>query len=107
VAPLLPHSDQPKEKVERLRRTARSYGGQDQHRPGPADPSFRLIWLEIAEQQYRDLSAEWRMVVDARLAVLLDDAGLPGHAAEAGLTAGARCHEYVDQPDTGSDQVFG
>jgi hypothetical protein len=34
---------------------------------------YRLVWLEIAEQQYRGLSAELRELIDARLAHLLED----------------------------------
>jgi hypothetical protein len=34
---------------------------------------YRLRWLEIAEQQYRDLPANLRDVVDHRLARLVQD----------------------------------
>ncbi len=36
-------------------------------------PPYRLVWLEIAERQYRDQSAELREVIDAGLAQLLED----------------------------------
>jgi|SRR5581483_2035992 hypothetical protein len=35
-------------------------------------PRYRLVWLEIAEAQYRALSPSARAVVDARLVGLLD-----------------------------------
>ena len=34
---------------------------------------YRLVWLEIAEAQYRDLSPAARAEVDARLAGLIDN----------------------------------
>lgn len=36
-------------------------------------PTYRLVWLELAKQQYLDLSAELREVIDARLAQVLED----------------------------------
>ena len=35
-------------------------------------PRYRPVWLEIAAEQYRDLSAEDRHLVDLRLAQLLE-----------------------------------
>ncbi len=43
-------------------------------------PRYRLVWLEIAEAQYQALSPEARMVVDQRLAGLLDN---PSSAKDA------------------------
>ena len=43
----------------------------------PPSP-YRLLWLEIAERQYLDLSGDTRALVDERLALLESDpAGLP------------------------------
>ena len=36
-------------------------------------PPYRLLWLEIAERQYLDLSDDGRELVDARLAQLEQD----------------------------------
>lgn len=44
-------------------------------------PRYRLIWLEIAEQQYRDLPAELRGPVDQRLTQLVDNPTVDPDAA--------------------------
>lgn len=36
-------------------------------------PSYRLIWVEIAQQQYDTLSEDVRLLVDHRLTQLLGD----------------------------------
>lgn len=48
-------------------------------------PRYRLVWLEIAEAQYRDLVPPARAQVDLRLAGLLDDpTGAAGTIYERG-----------------------
>ena len=44
-------------------------------------PRHRLLWLEIAEQQYLDLPAELLGLVDARLTQLMDDPTVDPDAA--------------------------
>ncbi|GAA3224092.1 hypothetical protein GCM10017691_11770 [Pseudonocardia petroleophila] len=36
-------------------------------------PRSRLVWLQIAEQQYRDLPEDLRRLVDRRIAALLEN----------------------------------
>jgi len=36
-------------------------------------PRFRLVWLEIADRQYRELPAATRVLIDRRLAQLVEN----------------------------------
>ncbi len=43
-------------------------------------PRFRLLWLEIAEQQYRDLPTEFRGPLNRRLTQLVNNPTLDPNA---------------------------
>lgn len=47
-------------------------------------PRYRLVWLEIAEQQYRNLPVDVRDLVDRRLAQLVESPTAAPHAVYNG-----------------------